>query len=387
MKIAELFVGLGIKGGDESKKQVQDVDKSLKGVVSTGLAVKAGLIAITYGLQRLMNKSSMAGASLNQFENSTGLSAKRLQQWQFAARQFNVESEEMTGSVKSVQDAITNMLMGKGAPEGFGVVANMVNVDPKRVRDTFYVLEKLQEFAKQVPADVSKSMMRSFGLSEGVIAAMRQGAFNETVFRKAPTYNDGQIKALRKLNVGWSNMGDRIEKSLGALNAKYGGQLLKDIGRISEKLLRLIDLLASLAEKIKLFKGVTMVFDGWVEIFQLINDSVDGLKKNLEPLFDFLNGDKKDGGNALKETGLNIGKSVLDFSTDSWGVAKIIGAEMNKAISGSSLQSKSLQTSNNANFNQTLNFSDSSDVDKIRYSVEKATKDAYRQMQSQRQVN
>ena len=289
MKIAELFVGLGIKGGDESYKQVQKVDKGLKGIVTTGLAVKAGLLAMTYGLQRLMNKASMAGASLNQFENSTGLSAQKLQKWQYAGRQFNVGADEVTQSIRSVQDAMTNMLLGKGAPEGFGMVANMVDIDPNKVRDTFYVMEKLQEFARQVPADVSKNMMKSFGLSEGVIAAMRQNAFRPDVFQQAPIYTADEIKKLRVLNVGWENLGDKIDKAIGRLNAKHGGQFLKDITKLSENVLNLADSLATLAEKLEVFKTVSTAFEGWNYLFEWANkgdmENIDTAKPKGERRF------------------------------------------------------------------------------------------------------
>lgn len=262
MTIAELFIKLGLKGGDDTRKEIENVDKSMQGVVSSGLAVKAGLAAMAYGLQQLMSKSSEAGASINQFENSTGLSGKLLQQWQFAARQFNVEAEDMTGSIRNVQDAMTNMLLGRGAPEGFGMVANMVDIDFKKVRDTYYVLEKLQEFAKKVPADVSKSMLKSFGISEGVIAAMRQNAFKPDVFGKAPIYSDKEVKELRQINVEWDNMYDKVEKAFGKLNAEHGLDMVKDIGQIADKILILTKSLIDLSDKLYIFEGIGKAFEG-----------------------------------------------------------------------------------------------------------------------------
>jgi hypothetical protein len=385
MTIAELFVTLGIKGADKSKKDLAGVDKSMKGIVSSGLAVKAGLLAMAYGLQNLMRKASTAGAQLNQFRQSTGLSAEKLQKWQYAARQFNVDSDEMTSSVKNVQDAMTSMLMGKGAPEGFGMVANMVDIDPNRVRDTFYVLEKLQEFAKQVPADVSKSMMKSFGLSEGVIAAMRQGGFNQKAFNAAPIYSDGEIESLRKLNVGWANLFDKIDKSIGALNARHGGQLMKDITMIANEAMKLIDIFAKFSKSAKLFEGISLAFKGWTEIFKLLNSYSEGLMQNLSPLFEYFGSkdENKDFGKSWKKMSLNVGDSVASGASDLWNTAKFIGADIQNALGGNSPVTRQ----NQMNFNQTLNFKDTGDPQKNAELSKKAFSDAYRQMNSQRQEN
>lgn len=281
MKIAQFFIMLGIKGNDDTKKKLGGVKEGLGDVKSMSLEAKAGILAVVYGLQQLMSKSAQAGSDLAQFSAATGLSAETLQRWQYAGRQFNVGADEITSSVKSVQDAMTNMLLTGQAPEGMDIIAGTLgDFDMSKVRDSFYVMDKLQQYAQKSGADdASKRFLKGFGLSEGTIAAMRKNAFNPEAFAKASIYTDGQAESLRKINVGWANMGDKIEKSLGKLNAKHGGQLLKDMDMILDKVLKLTDAFLKLADSLKVFKLIGMVFEGWGKILDGANNIATDLKK------------------------------------------------------------------------------------------------------------
>ena len=392
MTIAEFFVKLGLKGEDDTAKGVEKVDKSLQGVVSTGLAVKAGLAAMAFGLQKLMSKSSEAGAAINQFENSTGLSGKLLQQWQYAARQFNVESEDMTGSIKGVQDAMTDMLLGKGAPEGFGMVANMVDLDPTRVRDTYYVLEQLQEFAKQVPADVSKSMLKSFGISEGVIAAMRQNAFRPDVFQQAPIYTDKEVKQLRKVNVEWDNLYDKIDKSFGRLNAEHGEGLVSDISGVVDQVLKLTEALITLADKLHVFETIGKSIEGWSLIFGVAGEGVDSMSKDLTDLTSdevYQSGDGETGAMAwIRDASLNDYNMIKSWFSDDVKMrsGSFVKPESVAKQGEAGATDNSNRSNNPTTINQTFNLKDS-DPKAVGDSVKKATKDAFRQSPAQGQVN
>lgn len=400
MNIAEFFLKIGLKGADETAKGVGKVTQGIGDAVSKSLAFKAALAGMAYGLQRVMSKSSEAGASINQFENSTGLSGKLLQQWQYAARQFNVESEEMTGSIRSVQDAMTNMLLGKGAPEGFGMVANMVDIDPERVRDTYYVLEKLQEFAKKVPADVSKSMLKSFGLSEGIIAAMRQNAFRPDVFSQAPIYSDKEVKQLRKVNVEWDNLYDRVGKAFGRINALHGEGLVKDIGGVVDKVLLLTEVLIKLADKLKIFELVGKSIEGWSLIFGGAADFID--EKTGEKVY--MNQEGETGASAYyRDAGLNLFNMAKSIFTDDYeirtgefvkpSIPPALKAPDMTTVDKSSTSVRGDESTDNSTrsatttINQTFTLKENASPKEIGDSVKKATRDAFRQNAAQRQVN
>lgn len=274
MKIAELFVELGLRGDDKAQKQLSGVQSSLKGILSTSLQTKAAVLAATYFLDKMISTAGRTGTSLLNFSSVTGLSAKDLQKWQYAARQAGVDGEELAGSVKSVQSAMTSMLLGKGAPEGMAMLANKIGFDPSRARDTFYVMEKLQEFAKKVPRDVGTAMLASFGLTEGVIAAMYRNTFRPELMAKAPRYSESEITTLNKVDVAWSNIFTKIKMAMGHLVARHGLILVKDISHLVDTVTKLANSFVVLAEKIKLVEIVGKIFEGWSMIFDLITKSI-----------------------------------------------------------------------------------------------------------------
>lgn len=359
-KVGELFLDLGIKGAEKTVGAVMGAKKALQEVGSTSLETKAAIVGAMYALQRLFAASGAMGTGLTNFNALTGLSAKQLQQWQFAARQAGVANEEFTGSVKSVQNAMTNMLLGKGAPEGLAMVANKVGFDAKRARDTFYVLQQLQKFAMQSPPDVGNAVLKSFGLGEGTISAMRRGMFNPAAFAKAPTYGDNEIKQLDRANIAWSNLATKIEMAFGRFNARHGGQLVSDISKIVDQVVKLAEAFTRLAEKLKVFEGIGKVFQGWSLIFENLSDSVDAVRggKAGESIMEF-----------FKEVPGVVGAMIEDFRTPSSVIAPNMPAPQPAPGSNQTI-----------NVNQNLNFQhDGKDAKKTSDSVKKANQDAFRQ--------
>lgn len=367
MKIAELFVGLGVKGADTAGKALGGIKSGLGEVKSMSFEAKAAIATVVYGLERLMSQSAQNGTALSNFNALTGMSTKELQQWQYAARQVGVAGEELTGNLKSVQGVMANMLMGKGAPEGLAMVANKVGFDPSKARDTMYVMQQLQKFAQQVPQDVGNQMLKSFGLSEGVISAMRRNAFRPEVMARAPTYGDGEIKNLDKVNVAWSNLGQKIQMAMGHLTAKDGMKIVSEISKMTTEVFKLLSALTQLADKLEVFKWMGKVFEGWSMILNGASETIDKIGKN------------KGGAGAGAKEAL---KSMFEGMAEA-GKGALMTAQDAFAPSVSPQQPQKTQ---NINVNQNLNFQhDGKDSHKTSKDVHKAVKDAYRQIQAQNQ--
>lgn len=382
MTIAELFVNLGITGTEKTVGALSNVKKGMGDLSSTSLEAKAAIVGAMYALQRLMSNSAQMGTGLSNFNALTGLSTKSLQQWQYAARQAGVSSEELTGSVKSVQQSMTNMLLGKGAPEGMGMLANKVGFDEKRARDTFYVMQKLQEFAKSQPADVGNNVLKSFGLSEGTIAAMRKNVFNPKTLAQAPVYSEGQIGQLNKVDVAWKNLSAKIEMAMGKFSSKHGLDIVKDISKLTDQVFKLIEAFSRLADKLKLFEGIGKVFEGWSMLFGGLSGAVDTVAK-----------DKKGTLHGLAEQGEGFAEGLGQFLKGAFMTATE-GLDMkdNSEISEKTIAPKMPNTppptkSQNVNINQNLNFQhEGKDHQKTSDSVKKAIRGAVRQMSSQGQA-
>lgn len=280
MNIAELFVNLGIKGADKTVGTLGSIKKGMGELGSTSIETKAAILGAMYGLERMMAISGAAGTNLTNFTALTGKSAQDLQKWQFAARQAGVGADEMAGSVKSVQNSMANMLLGKGAPEGIALLSKAVGgLDPTKYRDTFYMLTQLQKGMQLMAPEMGNMVGKSFGLSEGTIAAMRRNMFTPEMLAKAPTYSDKEIGSLDKSNIAWSNLNNKIQMAFGHFNAKHGQGMVGDISKTVDQVFKLAEAFEKLSEKIKLFQIIDEIFKGWGLIFEAIGAGVDKLNE------------------------------------------------------------------------------------------------------------
>ena len=256
MTIADFWIKLGVKGGDSAKKTFQEVDKGINKIKGSSLAAKAAIVGVIYSLQRMSSSSANLGTSLNQFASSTGLSTKKLQEWQYAGQQFGISAEAIQSSVESVQGVVAKWRLGESTPAGMSQLLKLTDWDPNRAEDIFYTLSKLQELAQKTRTDIGKEWVTSFGAG-ALFAGMKEGnVFTEKNFKRAPIYGDQEIKNLAKVNAGWKNFFQRFNMSVGRLNAKFGPKLIGDLNKISIEFFKLIDAVVLLAKEMKFFEKI-----------------------------------------------------------------------------------------------------------------------------------
>lgn len=282
MMLADLFVNIGVKGGPATVNTLGSVRKGLGETASMGWEAKAALVGAFYALERLFSASGKRGAELSNFNAVLGVSAQTLQRYQWAAQQVNVSNEEVAGSFKGLQSTITKMLMGEGAPKG---LARMLQLTMKEFgefdalaaqKNPEKLLQRLQAYAgKETNAGFRNEVLKSFGISEGMVAALTRKAFTPAQLAKAPVYSDGQIAALDKANAAWRNLGTKIEMEVGAFNAKHGPKLVGELTTIVDKIFDVAKAFEKLADKAKLFEGLTTIFQGWKIIFDGLAVSID----------------------------------------------------------------------------------------------------------------
>jgi len=269
MTIAELFVKIGVKGGDQAKKAFSEVDKGIRGVQSSSLAAKAAIVGVIYALQRMSSSSAKMGTTLNNFSASTGLSAKKLQEWQYAGQQVGISNEAIQSSVQGVQDSIVKMRLGLGSPMGLSQLIDLTGFDTTKADDTFYVLEKLQELSQKVKPAVGKTLIDSFGAG-AMFTGFRQNAFRDDVFKRAPILSDKEISNLAKVDAGWKNFFQKFNMSVARLNAKFGPKLIVDLQMVADKFLMLTDAVIRLAKEMKLFDKLGTVIENITNLMNLV---------------------------------------------------------------------------------------------------------------------
>lgn len=267
MNVGELFVKLGIKGGDKTLSTLQANQKAFKGTASMALEAKAAIFGAIYALQSLFRTSNTAGSDLQNFNASLGISAQTLQRYQYAARQVGVDNKAVEASFRGLQATMTKTLMGEGAPKGLARLAQLTgDLTPDDLMEFSKapekLLQRLQEYAsKEKDAGFRTEVLKSFGLGDDMIAALNRQAFRPEVLNKAPTYGDKEIGALDKANVAWANLGNKIEMAIGRFNAKYGLDIVKGISDITDQVIKLADALVLLSDKLKLFETLKDVID------------------------------------------------------------------------------------------------------------------------------
>jgi hypothetical protein len=281
MTLAELFVKLGIKGDASAKKSLTSVEGGLKNISTASLEAKAAMLAIFYGIEKLVSKSGQLGGSLKNFGLTRGLNPETLQRWTYASKLAGAGAGEMESSVSALQQKLVDLQM-KGTPiEGLKWLEPFLEKNKRNINDVWGILGDLQELSqafKDQP-QLLKSILDSFGLSEGVQAGMFRNIFNENTFKKAPIYSKGEIDQLDRARQIWVNIGEKIDKAFGRFTAKHGQEMSRWIDNLIPKVILLTDSFIKLAEALKIFEHIGKSFEGWGRIFEMLNTDVKGISK------------------------------------------------------------------------------------------------------------
>lgn len=387
MNVGELFISLGVKGSEKTVGAISSVVGGLKDISSTSLETKAALLGALYVLERMFATSGAAGTGLTNFNASLGVTAKTLQQYQYAARQMGVSNQEVEGSFRSLQAAMTKTLMGHGAPAGLARVAKLTGEISrgdilKFQQNPDLLIQRLQEYAKKEKnAGLRNETLKSFGQGDGMIAALARGGFSQAVLSRAPIYGDRELQQLDRANIAWSNLGTKIEMAIGHFNAMHGGQLVNDLTKITTQVIRLVEELTKLADKVKVFAALNAVLGGIVSTLGLLNIMI-GEATGQDTTEDR----KSIGGNI--GAGLNardkVDKAIIGFLSSGLkeDQSKMLGApEMSAQLLGG----KSGATQN-INVNQNLNFQhDGKDHKKTSDSVKHAVRTSFYQISAKNQ--
>lgn len=382
------------------------------------------LVGAFYALQRLFTAAGQTGTDLTNFNAAFGVTTQMLQEYSYAAQQVGVSNEEMAGTFKGLQASMTKALMGQGAPEGLKVMsetlrkafgdAEITDADlAKFAERPDLLLQKLQKYA-QVEKNIGfrNQVLKSFGISDGMLAALARNAFTPEALSKAPKYGTGEVKALDDVRRQWANIGTQLEMGVGRLSAKFGPTMTKDISEIVTSVIKLADAFGRLAEATKFLETISLSIQGWKEIFEMLISMADitagffsGDEKKKESAIDKASGffseipgimklmaqdlvgvevvknapksepfiQVLDGKQKPKEEKIDRSEPFLIFPKTVTPTPREVGA--NPGITTAPQQQGATNINNN-NVNQTLNFQDGADPSRTATSVKKATLDA-----------
>ena len=267
MTIAELFVNIGLKGADTTVKGLKGIAKGVDNIASTSLAAKAAVLGMIVGMERLTGFASQVGMDLHKFTTTTGLSSRELQKWQYAAGRFDVSGEEMTNTIMGVQSAMTDMLMGKGQPESLGLLADAVGFDPKKANDTFYVMRKIQQFAKTQPPGLASNLLKSFGISANMFQALKSMNLEKDKIAEKDIITDEEKQRLVDINIAWKDFWHTLKTLSIKAVAKDGIEGIKVLTDAFKSLMDIGKYVFDLTEKFKFLKVVLMAIGAGIAAY------------------------------------------------------------------------------------------------------------------------
>jgi len=232
MKIGEAFVELLFQGGEQAKKELSHIKVGLKGIKEMSLETKAALLAVAYGLSSAFNAYGSKAMGLQEFGASTGLSTQKLQQWQVAAMGMGVSAEQVAGSMKNLQNITDNIDLNKGAPEGFSIIAGQVGLDRAKIKDTFYMAEKLREYAQSsAPESQKRQFLRNMGMDDGMIGLLIKFKGNIKDVKSSLIMSDREIAGAARTKSAIDTLFMRMDMITGRAIAPFAPDILNNLNR------------------------------------------------------------------------------------------------------------------------------------------------------------
>lgn len=207
MKIAELFINLGIKGGDITKGALVGLKKGLTDLKESSAEAKVALAGAVYAMEQMMSASTKRGSDLFKYNQLTGQSIKDLQKYEVAARQSGVASGAVRDSLVGLQEQIQELWSGKGHPEGLARVSELVGFDLEKAKnDSAYALKQVFAYLKK-EKDIARGNMvaKSFGFTPEMIGFGRHGNTDISKIKEDAILNTEESSQLAKTAVAWEN--------------------------------------------------------------------------------------------------------------------------------------------------------------------------------------
>lgn len=288
MKIAELFVELGVKGDDSIKRADRNVDNFVKhaksGLQDLAKVATVGALAIV-GLAKAFTSVAESvikdTAELQHFNNETGLSIEKLQQWQRAAKMADVSTDinQVTSAVKGLNDKLTDMQLRQASSEDL-IPFLKLGIDPRN-KDAFGVLDDLREKVKGLNNTQASNLLKNLGLQD-LLPVLRMTKIEFDSISNSNLLSTKQRNEVLALGRAFENL-------------KFTFKDLKD-QFIAQASPRFLQMLSDLQDWIKdnkeniygFFNGLIGIFEGLVSVASQVGSVISLMLKPLISIWDNL---------------------------------------------------------------------------------------------------
>jgi hypothetical protein len=280
MIAGELFVELGLVGADKLTKGLEMANSTLGKLAQSSLEATRNLKDMAMQWEGQTTSFSNLGASLKVFDESFGMGALALQQFQQGLLGVNVSADETKANLIQIERVMTDIRRGKAVPESMRLALAMVGTNFSQLKDTKDFVQKLPQLMKQLERDPSlrTALMSDIGLSSRFAQGM--GRFTGDFSKIIPAMSKGAFSASAATNALIEKRKYDLEVKIAKLLS--GPNVDKALNKIYDILVKFVDLFAllgTLADKSGALELVQMIFDGLKLVVDGLISTVDSVKK------------------------------------------------------------------------------------------------------------
>lgn len=189
MKIGELFVDLDFRDGGAINKLTNFSIKFL--------ALKNGAEQLADVFDNMFGSVIDGVVGMENLNKTTGFSIDRMQKWKAIAEQNNVAFSDVISSLKGLQSAQADIMMGKGNIEPF----NTLNIDMNKPRDVVRLMDEIRVRIMEIKdIGLRRNLLQQMHMSENLLVLFHN--FNG-YFDKNIQLTEEERKAVYDLNREW----------------------------------------------------------------------------------------------------------------------------------------------------------------------------------------
>lgn len=195
MNVGELAVQLGF---DSDDKKIDSFDQKIQGLISDLNLSTVAFGAAIYALDRLIESAVRGATAIYNFNQQTGLSADKLQQWQAAAHLSNIalSTDEVASSIQGLENNLLEIRKfgaGNASPFAF------LGIDIGQGQNAFDVLDQLRDKLQRVDRITAVNLIQKMGLSPGFINILTKSKEEFDKLIEGMRRSDSTVLSLEKL--------------------------------------------------------------------------------------------------------------------------------------------------------------------------------------------
>lgn len=358
MKVAEIFAELGFQ---INTVQLNDVVGLLGKLNLTSVLASFGVKELYEGISNIMEVATGTALGMRNFNEQTGLSSQKMQQWASLAERFGVKGESVSNALSGIQKKLIGLKMGTDSSlltplymlnqAGAGITGN---------EDPFTFIQKIGKAFQNLRPEIRSTIADMLGFNQDMIVLLNhidelKNAPKISVLDQEQVQNLVQFnKASKELAQTWQNIRDSIAAGLAPILdglvkfTTYMTNLAKSSSEFRDYLLAIgVALEAMIAVSTGPIGALVVLFTNlaallgtivhyWEQIKSSMPDlSLGNIKAQAENV---VSGIGKSVGGAVTSTQTTLQNTFQIVSNDAQGVAKEVESVISKLLSDARYQ-------------------------------------------------